>query len=573
MNKTMKSYIKILSVILIAALSSCEDFIDLQPRDRISMNEYWKKSSDLENYVLQFYPVFYPYTEMVSQTAVDSDNMVHGNPSTILNGERSVRTGNWAGEWQKIRNVNIFFKYYSQCEDSFESYKHFVGEAHFFRAWFYFDLLKMYGDLPWYSEVLDLDSDEQLERPRDPRTLIADSILVDLDKAIEYLDTRNSTGNNLISKEAALAFKSRVALFEGTWQKYHANTPFGTSGADPKKYFQQAVDAVEELMSGNYTVRLYDEGNPDDDYYRLFGLDNMSGIDEVILYRAFNAADGARTSTQGYITYNTNQKGVTWDLVSSYLGRDGKPYNYLEVSKSVKGNDFLTKIAEDCDPRLKSTVWIPGDLMASAVNLYFEKPTIDAGSLQLCPTGFQVKKTANPYSEAAGQSWEIPSETGLIILRYGEVLLNYAEAKFELDGTVAYPQLNLLRKRAGMPDFTVNSSNSLYEKDDYGYEIADELYEIRRERRVELALEGQRKDDYRRWAAHELFEGERPKGYPFNPEEFPNYTPPTDENGLIDYYENSLPNGYEFREDVDYLYSIPQDEITLNPNLTQNPGW
>jgi len=569
----MKSYIAIVAVILFASLSSCEDFIDLQPRDRISMSEYWKKSSDLENYVLQFYPVFYPYTETVSQQAGNSDNMIQGNPSPIMNGERAIRTGNWAGEWQNIRNINIFFKYYSQCEDSFESYKHFLGEAHFFRAWFYFDLLKMYGDLPWYSEVLDLDSDEQLNRPRDPRTLIADSILMDLDKAIEYLDLRNSTGNNRISKEAALAFKTRVALFEGTWQKYHANTPFATDGADPKKYFQHAVDAGEELMSGNYSVGIYNEGNPDQDYFELFGKDNMSDINEVILYRAFNASDGSRNSTQAAITYNTDQKGITWDLVSSYLGKDGKPYNYLEVAKNAKGNDFLTKIAADCDPRLKSTVWIPGDLMASVVNLYFTKPTIDGGSLQLCPTGFQVKKTANPFSPAAGQSWEIPSETGMIILRYGEVLLNYAEAKFELDGTVAYTQLNLLRARAGMPDFEVIPSNAVYERDDYGYEISDELYEIRRERRVELALEGQRKDDYRRWASHELFEGKRPKGYPFNPAEFPSYNPPTDENGLIDYYANSLPEGYKFRKDVDYLYSIPQDEITLNPSLIQNPGW
>src|SRR5690606_38045170 len=125
----MKRYIYILTVVLIAALSSCEDFIDLQPRDRISMSEYWKKSSDLENYVLQFYPVFYPYTETVSQTAIDSDNMVHGNPSAILNGERAARTGSWAGEWSNIRNINIFFENYSQCEDDFESYRHFVGEA------------------------------------------------------------------------------------------------------------------------------------------------------------------------------------------------------------------------------------------------------------------------------------------------------------------------------------------------------------------------------------------------------------------------------------------------------------
>jgi hypothetical protein len=499
--------------------------------------------------------------------------MIQGNPSPVLNGERTKRTGNWTGEWRNIRNVNIFFKNYGRCEDSFDSYKHYVGEAHFFRAWFYFDLLKSYGDLPWYSEVLDLDSDDQLNRPRDPRTLVADSILADLDKAISYLDVRSTTGNSRISKEAALALKTRIALFEGTWQKYHANTPFGTAGADPAKYFRQSVSAAEELIKGNYTVGLYSQGKPDSDYFTLFGLDNMSNVNEVLLYKAFNAADGARNSTQSTITYNTNQKGVTWDLVSSYLSKSGKPYNYIQLAQTTKGNDFLTRIAADCDPRLKSTIWIPGDLMAQVVNLFFTKPTINEGALQLCPTGFQVKKTANPYSNSAGQSWEIPSETGYIILRYGEVLLNYAEAKYELDKTVAVEQLNLLRARVGMPAFSVNPQSSDPNRVDYGYNVTDELYEIRRERRVELALEGQRKDDYRRWAAHTLIKSKRPKGYPFKQSEFPTFKPVLDENGLIDYYSTIMPVGYKFRENIDYLTSIPQDELSLNPNLIQNPGW
>ena len=124
-----------------------------------------------------------------------------------------------------------------------------------------------------------------------------------------------------------------------------------------------------------------------------------------------------------------------------------------------------------------------------------------------------------------------------------------------------------------MPDFSVNAQSSDPNFVDYGYSISDELYEIRRERQVEMALEGQRVDDYKRWAAHSLFQGKRPKGYPFNSEEFPNYNPPLDENGLIDYLSAQLPNGYQFRENQDYLSPIPADEITLNPNLDQNPNW
>jgi hypothetical protein len=370
-----------------------------------------------------------------------------------------------------------------------------------------------------------------------------------------------------VNKETALAFKTRVALYEGSWQKYHKGTPFATEGADPNKYFQACVSAAEELMNGNYSVGLYH------DYYKLFGLDNMSNVNEVLLYKVSNSAESMGNNVQNYVTVRTDQMSITWDLVSSYLDKDGQPYDYLERAKSTKGNAFLTKIAEDCDPRLKSTVWIPGDLRVAIAGETFNKPFIDRGGEELCATGFQVKKFSDPYSPAAGKDWGGFSETGYIYFRYAEVLLNYAEAIYELSGTVAYDQLNMLRNRAGMPDFTVNPQTTDLNPVDYGYTISDELYEIRRERRVELALEGRRGDDYLRWAAHKLFHQKRPLGYPFNSSEFPSYSPPLDDNGLIDYFQRQLPNGYQFRPEQDYLYDIPQDELILNPRLTQNPGW
>ena len=568
----MKRFI-LTAVSCMTLLCSCENFIDLQPMDKITMDDYWSTSTELEYYTRQFYPSFCPWTQMVAEMATDNDDMITGSPSVIMDGVRSKTTGNWTGEWTSIRNVNIFFEHYTKCKSGYDAYKQYLGEAYFFRAWFYFNLLKKYGDVPWYSHVIEMDDTEALMRPRDSRLLIADSILADLGNAITHLELRKDVGNNRINKEAALAFKTRVALFEGSWQKYHANTDFGTAGADPAKYFRICVEAAEELMKGDYKVGIYSTRNPDEDYYKLFGFDNMSDINEVLLYRAFNAAEGAGNSTQGFITYNSNSKGITWELVSSYLDKNGKPYDYLNTAASNKGNAFLTKIAEDCDVRLKSTVWIPGDLMSVGENAYFNGPTVEGGALQLCPTGFQVKKTANPSSPAAGKSWETQAETGLILLRYGEVLLNYAEAKCELDNSVAYEALNLLRQRAGMPDFTVNAQSLDKNKMDYGYSITDELYEIRRERRVEMALEGQRDEDYMRWAASALFKNRRPKGYPADLAQNPNLSSKVDENGLIDYYKGVMPDGYQFRDKQDYLYSIPQDELTLNPNLKQNPGW
>lgn len=562
----------ILFIFLLGAFCSCEDFIDLQPMDQVTMDEYWTTSTELEYYTRQFYPAFCGQSQMLD-LASDNDDMINGSPSVIMDGTRSKTTGSWTGEWTNIRNVNIFFANYRKCESGYDAYKQYLGEAYFFRAWFYFDLLKKYGDVPWYSEVIELDNQEALMRPRDSRVLIADSILADLDHAITHLNLRKDVGNNRINKEAALAFKTRVALYEGSWQKYHANSVFGTSGADPNKYFKACVDAAEELMDGDYMVGLYSTGNPEEDYYKLFGFDDMSNINEVLLYKTFNSAEGFGNKAQSFVTYNSESKGITWDLVSSYLGRDGMPYDYLDVAKENKGNNFLTKIAVECDPRLKSTIWIPGDLMSVDQEAYFSGPTIDGGALQLCPTGFQIKKTANPESPAAGKSWETQSETGLILLRYAEVLLNYAEAKYELDGVVADDALNLLRQRVGMPDFKVHSQSSDKNRLEYGYSISDELYEIRRERRVELALEGLRDDDYMRWAACALFKNKRPKGYPVDLAQYPDFASKVDENGLLDYFKDVMPDGYQFRENQDYLYSIPQDELTLNPNLKQNPGW
>lgn len=575
MNKRNKLIIKSFLVFFLTLFFlSCEDFIDLKPLDQVAQENYWKSSSDLKNYMVQFYPNFFPHTQMIMNLAIDSDEMIYGgSPNVFLNGERTTRTGTWRGEWTQIRNLNIFFENYQKCEDEFSSYQHYVGEAHFFRAWFYFELLKMYGDLPWYDEVIELDDDEKLMMPRESRAKIIDNILLDLDKATLYLNARKDVGNCVINKEVSLAFQTRVALFEGSWQKYHAGTVFATPDTDPNKYFRKCIEAANELITGDYYTGIYGTGSPDIDYFKMFGLVNMGDINEILLYKSFNMAEGYRNTVEGYLSYNPDQKGATWDLVSSYLGKNGKPFDYLELSESKKGNDFLTQIAENCDPRLKSTIYIPGDYKGVAVDLIFEKPAIDAGVLQLVPTGFQIKKTTDPYSVGAGQSWEVGSETGLIIFRFGEVLLNYAEAKYELDNTVVYEQLNLLRERAGMPDFTVNKQDEDPNLINYGYPISDELYEIRRERRVELALEGMRDEDLKRWAAHSIFKGKRPKGYPLNKSEFPEYTRSVDENGLIDFYKNQLPNGYQFKENRDYLYSIPQEELTLNPNLVQNPGW
>lgn len=562
---------KLLLIIgVIPFLLSCEDFLDRPPLDEIGQSSYWKTAIDLENYIIKYYAKFptaagdvfsipYYYESF-------SDNMTQGRtPKPILDGNVQLNTGTWTSQWNDIRSINIFFDNYQKCEDPFVEYKHTLGEAHFFKAWFYFQLVEKYGDVPWYSTTITPEDEDLLYKPRDPRTLVVDSILMHLDKAAQYLDSHaeSSYGNTSLTKEAALAFKTRVALFEGTWQKYHKNTPFGTEGADYNKYFMECVNAAEELMNGDYRVGIYNTGNPESDFHNLFILGNHSATEEVLFYRAYSITAGATTPMNRYATIIPENYGVTWELVSSYLGRDGMPYDYLGLASTTKGNDFLSTIGQEVDPRLRSVIWIPGQIVFESPEYIFDKP-----QLEQSPTGFQPRMYARSDIAAT-----VPDDSGYIIFRYGEVLLNYAEAKYELDGTVAYEQLNLLRERAGMPEFVVNPQDSDPNLVDYGYPISDELYEIRRERRVETAIQTLRKQDWLRWAAHSLFKGKRFKGYPFKQSEFPDYPAELDENGLLDFQKSVLPDGLGFRPDRDYLESIPQTEITLNPNLTQNPGW
>lgn len=559
---------------VLLATSGCESFIDQAPEDQIAVEDYFKTSNDVENYVKKYYASLPTHgSANLPLSENNSDNLIVAVPNSVMHGTRAPRNGQWTSEWADIRSINILFDNLDNVEEDISRYAQFLGEAHFFRAWFYYEKLQTYGDVPIYDHQL-LPGDEDLYKARDPRTEVADFILADLDKAFEYLGDRASVGNSTLNKETALAFTSQVALFEGTWQKYHAGTVFGTNGADPDKYFQASIAAAEKLMSGDYTVGIYSTGQAEMDYYNLFGMDNMSSVDEVLFYRIASTAEQLGHELQFYTTRRTRDMSLTWDLITSYLGKDGKPYDYASLAQNTKGNAFLSQIADDTDPRLHATVWMPGDLRVASSNQTFDKPFLTGGSEELCATGFQVKKFSNPYSSAAGADFGGYSQTGRIYFRYGEVLLNYAEAMYELNGTVAYDVLNLLRDRVGMPDFEVIPLSEYGDNQvDYGYAIDDALYAIRNERRVELALEGQRPDDFKRWAAHTLIAGKRPIGYPFDQDEFPAYSPLLTPMGQMDYFQTQMPNGYGFRPDQDYLTSIPSDEIVLNPNLAQNPNW
>ena len=578
-----------IAFVLITLFMSCKKILDLPPADQISSDQYWKTASDLENYMLQFYPSFPNFTNQIGyfgpygyDAFKGSDHEIQNTTvNTQLNGTRSIVQSGGSWSWGNIRSLNIFLENYGKVNAPLVNIQQFLGEAYFFKAFLYFNLVTAYGDVPWYSHSLQMNSAE-LYDTRDPRTMVVDSILWCLDKAIVNLNLKSavSGGNSRLNKEAALIFKSRVGLFEGTWQKYHAGTVFGTAGASPNKYLQSAVDAVIELMiPGKYSVGISNTGNPASDYTKLFNSNDLSSNKEVALWCRYDLGLQLTHSFQsdmfyGYSPFITNQ------LIENFLKRDGTPYNYISIGQTTRGLAFLTKITTECDSRLSTVIDAPGMLLWSfgSTGNYIRPALYESGD-RFNPTGYQIRKGLDPSALNGSLAFQNNFVTACIVFRYAEALLNYAEALAELGQPVDYTKsLNLLRARAGMPNFTVISDPLRSDYANFGYTVSDQLYEIRRERAVELACEGFRYNDWRRWRAHNLFLNKQPKGFPFLASDYPDY--PTlvskftlDTDGFILPFKKLIANGYGFNVGRDYLDCIPTNEITLNPALTQNPGW
>src|SRR5699024_1166205 len=422
---------------------------------------------------------------------------------------------------------------------------------------------------------------EELYAPRDPRDEIAEHIIENLDKAIDLLKNRSQVGTNRINWEAALAFKSRVCLYEGTWEKYHEGTVFGVEGSNGKKYIQLAAEAAEQLIDKG-DLELYTTGNPDEDYWKLFNRSDLTNNSEAILVESIDPELDLGTWALTYFNGDRGKAtGITKSLVQSYLASDGKP---IRISERYRGDTTLTQTVKNRDPRLEQTMWVPGQVQIDIQPnpKIFDYPPLNKGGNDLATTGYMIRKGSTPDPEQnKGSSSDKYGKIDGMVFRYAEVLLNFAEAKAELE-TISQSDLdksiNVIRERIGMPSLDLNVG---YTDPNWKFpELTPIINEIRRERRVELALEGFRYDDLMRWAAaDEVIQGKRwkgarrIKGVSFPELEGKIEGVPVDENNYIDRYQNSIKEGFSFDESRDYLYPIPTEELTKNDNLDQNPGW
>lgn len=618
----MKNIIFLICASLI--FTACEDWLTKEPLDQISDRELSYTAEECKLYVNQFYTSFWGSpNSYIYHIDKGSDNLLSYNYSDnkdLIEGLHVVpSTGEGWGttEWGKIRSVNFLLCNW-QASPEPESAKKYIGEAYFFRAMLYFEqFLKKFGGAPWVESILSLES-EELYAPRLERNELADKILGDLDQAIEWLPSFSEQEKGRVSKEVAMLYKARIALFEGTWEKYHANTVFAGKG-DVKKYIETAAEvSFAVIESGLFDL---DNMQVKDGYHLLFNQWDYSESKEIMLWKEFNRSLGIWHGDNRNPGRNGAGVGLTRSLVDSYLciDTDGKA-KPISLASNYQGDENLLTVVANRDPRLAQTMFIPGRPRTISGNdtlVVFTKPNINLSDVEKCSTGYELAKGAD--SDANEQETVTGSIKASIIFRYAEALLIYAEAKAEL-GTITQNDLditiNKLRDRVNMPHLTVDVGY-VDPKGDFtaarGYDgvpVSNLLQEIRRERRVELACEGYRHDDLKRWRAHHLWNFDRiqgakteqfkdlswlveyfeqhpaPNSISGGQEEFmrnleiwvPECTEGsnfwTDEEGYFEPYQRNISDGhFHFDPNKSYLQPIPTEQLVLNPNLKQNPGW
>lgn len=583
------------------SLSACKkDFLDRQPQTSIGSDNFFNSEQDLQLYTNNLYN-FAGWgiynddrsTDNAATTgATEIKNMMIGNPSA------STLVSGW--NWEQLRSANYFLQNFRKAPLSDEILNHYEGIARFFRAQFYIEKVKRYSDVPWYDKVINTNDKEALEKARDPRALVVDKILEDLAYAAEHVSAQKVDG--AVNRWVVKAYQAKFALYEGTYRKYHTELNLAASA---NTFLQLAQQVAKDIMD-NGKFELYTTGKPGQDYMNLFTQQNLSGNKEVIL-ATFNEY-GLRNSNWSQTVFGNYEVSPTKDLLQDYLMTDGTYY----TSKANYNTATFVDEFKNRDPRLSQTYAFPGFVLLNT-GTYAQGGGLYVQQLAKNFTGYhQIKGFVNDPSNVVQQNLDVP------VLRYAEILLTFAEARAEL-GQLTQADLdntvNKLRDRVGMIHMPLSPvidpvQNARYTSANSSQRAA--LLEIRRERRVELALEGYRYDDIARWNAGKLLEKEQ-EGIYFaglgkhdvtgdgisdimllaNNQSIPAVKEKNELGKDLMYYRTGsigqdagvfLKNGSSgtiqttvdngtFQEPKYYYRPVPQSQVQLNPNLKQIFGW
>ena len=212
----MKKYILyLLTGMAACGLCSCEDALDRYPKDRLTPDNFFRTEEECQLYTNDFYTIFPAAGTIYGETA---DIIAKTTLTSEVLGNRTVPATANSWKWEKLRDINFFLEHSSNCTDEHVRLE-YEGVARFFRAWFYFEKVKYYGDVPWVDRPIDASDPLLFEKGRDPREMVMQKVIEDLDFAAANLLAEKSVYR--VTRWTALALKSRACLFEGTFRKYH----------------------------------------------------------------------------------------------------------------------------------------------------------------------------------------------------------------------------------------------------------------------------------------------------------------------------------------------------------------
>ena len=554
----------------VMVLASCNDMLDKSPRSEFSHNPtFWSNAHSVESYSNTLYENYSGYGQGGSggwfYFKSLSDDQANPNFDNWTFTSVPNTSSYWSSPFEEIRRCNYLIEGMAISSLADGVKKNYEAVARLNRAWQYFQLVREYGDVQWYEKVvLDPNNEEEVNQPRTDRDVVMDNIVADLDFAIENLTTVKA--GNAWSKHMALAMKSDVCLFEGTYCKYRTQEDNGkpADAARAQKYLQLAVAASQELMNAGYAL----SANYGDVYNSL----NLNGNPEVIFWRNYHK-DVLGHSTVDYTTGSTAQRGITKDAVDAFLFRDGKPLATTSLDTDDKaeldktGHYSIKKMLANRDKRLSVII---DSIVCFKGHGWPRDPQL---AEMTSSTAYTIAKydnalmgTDNPtlYRNGIGSGY-----TDAPIFWISVVYLNYAEAKAEL-GTLTQEDLNntvnKLLARGEVPALTLTPAAD--PANNHG--VSNLLWEIRRCRRCELMTDNwYRYWDLVRW--HQLDKLDSNK--------YPNINRGANLSNVPN-CEVALDGGYVIATSATrtfdkkhYFWPIPQNQITLGNKTTQNDGW
>ena len=563
----MKALYKLCAIALATtALVGCDDFIDdnRYPLDQQTSNPtYWNNASNVTNQCNTFYNQYIGYGNSGSlgwfYAKTLSDDQAGNSFANWANVNVPSSSSNWSAPFTEIRRANYIITNVANSTLSENDKNNFMAIARLNRAWQYFQLVRMYGDVQWIETVVDPSNAEETYGSRDDRDMVMDKVLEDLNFACQYMQKGSKTS---WSKDMANAMKADICLWEGTFCKYRTAAENGKAAdaTRAQKFLAECVTACENVMNAGYTLS--------DDYQAIYNSVSLSSNPEIIFFKEYKK-DLFYHSLIAYTCSSTQISGMTKDAFDAYLFKDGKPLALTSEDKSdvgeidASGNYSIAKLLEVRDGRLAKTI--------DPYVFYQGMGWTRAGAMDMTSsTGYGVCKYDNVTLDRDYRANTVKNYTCAPLFWLSVIYCNYAEAKAEL-GNITDADLdrsiNKLYERAGLPPLTAEVG---FSDPANNWGVSDIIWEVRRCRRCELMFDNwYRYWDLVRWHKLDKLDSQKNPNILLGANMTAAPVSISNVGGYVDGSKGQI-RTFESRQ---YLYPIPSAQLTLNENLTQNPGW